>query len=167
MREKHSHCSFCGAKFSETEWPRKCADCGGTIYRNPIPVVVVLVPVSGGLLIVRRNIEPQKGLLALPGGYLDHGESWQEGCSREVLEETGVEIEADDLRLYDVLTAPDGTIVIFGLAKKDARGWRNDFPSAETLEVTRIDQPTELCFELHTRVVARYFAEKGKGKRWG
>ena len=163
MPEPNSHCSFCGAEFSPSaEWPRKCRACGNTTYRNPIPVVVVLLPANGGLIAIRRNVEPQKGLLALPGGYLDYGESWQEGASRELREETGIEIAPENLRLYDVLTAPDGTIVVFGLAGKGIRGPVAEHSSAETLEVVVIDRTTELCFELHNRVVARYFTENDR-----
>ena len=67
-------------------------------------MVVVLLPVAGGVVTIRRNIEPQKGWLTLPGGYLDLGETWQEGGRRELLEETGIDIGADAIRLYDVQT---------------------------------------------------------------
>lgn len=129
---------------------------------NPIPVVVVLVPHGHGLIAVRRNIDPQKGLLALPGGYLDRGESWQEGASRELREETGVEVDPDDLTLYDVLTAPDGTLVIFGLAGKKRSEQRclKPFQSEECQEIIVVDDPHQLCFELHVRVVSRFFSEK-------
>lgn len=165
MPEKNSHCSFCGSKFKGGEWPRTCASCGSKSYMNPIPVIVVLIPSGNGLVAVRRNIDPQKGLLALPGGYLDYGESWQEGGSRELREETGIEIEPDDLSLYDVLTAPDGTVVIFGLAGKTREERLNPFRSEECQEITVIDDPEQLCFELHVRVVSRFFSEKRLQKR--
>jgi ADP-ribose pyrophosphatase YjhB (NUDIX family) len=161
MPEQNAHCSFCGTKFSpDPGWPRRCGACGSTTYRNPLPVVVVLVPADGGLIAIRRNIEPEKGGLALPGGYLDYGESWQEGARRELQEETGIEIAAEDLRLYDVLTAADGTIVIFGLAEKGAGiGCLESFRSEECQEVTVVDDPRKLCFPLHVQVVGRYFTE--------
>ena len=163
MPEPNSHCSFCGAEFSPpAAWPRKCRACGNTTYRNPIPVVVVLLPTAGGLVGIRRRIEPERGGIALPGGYLDWGESWQVGASRELREETGIEIAPADLRLYDVLTAPDGTIVIFGLAARGVDGKVPAHASAETLEVVVIDRMTELCFALHRQVTARYFAGEGR-----
>ncbi len=95
MGELHSHCSYCGGAFpAAAAWPRHCRHCGRTSYRNPLPVVVVLLPVAGGLVVIRRDIEPSKGLLTLPGGYLDLGETWQEGARRELLEETGIDIPA-------------------------------------------------------------------------
>jgi 8-oxo-dGTP diphosphatase len=64
-------------------------------FENPVPVVVGLIPVVNdklvGLVVVRRAIEPGKGMLALPGGFLEV-EPWRHGLSREVREETGIEI---------------------------------------------------------------------------
>ncbi len=160
MHEKNSYCSFCGDRFPDAApWPRRCRDCGNTSYLNPIPVAVVLLPVASGIVVIRRNIEPQKGTLTLPGGYIDQDETWQEAGAREVREETGIEIDSGELRLYDVLNGLDGTIVIFGLAAERILSYLRPFTSKETQEVTLIDRPIELGFELHTRMVQRYFNE--------
>lgn len=161
MQEKNSHCTFCGRRFPAGEtWPRRCRGCGNKSYLNPIPVAVVLVPVAGGLVVIRRNTEPRKGTLTLPGGYIDSGETWQEAGKRELLEETGIVIGAGGLSLYEVGNGLDGTLVVFGLAAQQPRSALRPFTSKETQEVTVIDRPTELGFELHTRVVARYFGGK-------
>jgi ADP-ribose pyrophosphatase YjhB (NUDIX family) len=161
MHEKNSCCSYCGARFPSSEsWPRRCAHCGNSSYLNPIPVAVVLLPIEGGLVVVRRNTEPRKGTLTLPGGYIDLGETWQEGGQRELFEETGIEISREELKLYDVANGLDGTLVVFGLAEERPRSCLKLFTSEETQEVTMIDKPVELGFELHTLVVARYFADK-------
>jgi len=160
MHDKLSHCSFCGAAFPpQSQWPRHCHVCSNTTYRNPLPVVVVLLPIGNGVLLVRRNIEPQKGYLALPGGYIDVGETWQEAGQRELLEETGIEIPSTGIKLYDVMNGLDNTLVIFGLAAALPSGVVQPFQSAETQEVVVIDQPIELGFAMHTQVVTRYFAE--------
>lgn len=66
---KNSHCSFCGHPFAEQQpWPRTCGNCGQTSFVNPLPVVVMLLPVEGGLLQIRRGIEPGLGKWAFPGG---------------------------------------------------------------------------------------------------
>lgn len=164
MHTKNSHCSYCGARFSpEALWPRTCAACGGRSYLNPVPVVVVLVPAGGGLVVVRRNIEPRRGTLALPGGYIDLGETWQEGACRELLEETGIRIAPQEVSLYDVQNGLDHTLVVFGLAQPQPRSILRPFSSAETQEVTLIDRLVELGFPMHTRVVERYFSESGLG----
>jgi ADP-ribose pyrophosphatase YjhB (NUDIX family) len=163
---KDSHCSFCGNRFyDDAPWPRRCLNCGNSTYRNPLPVAVVLLPMEGGVVVIRRNTEPRRGTLTLPGGYIDFGETWQEGAQRELLEETGIEIDRNDLVLYDVQNGLDNTLVIMGLAKEMPLNALKPFTSKETQEVTIIDRPIELGFPLHTEVVKRYFAEKVAGKK--
>lgn len=163
MQKKNSHCSYCGTRFSATDlWPRKCTICCNTTYLNPLPVVVVLLPVAGGIIVIRRNTEPQKGTLTLPGGYIDAGETWQEAGRRELLEETGIDTGGGEIRLYDVQNGLDETLVVFGLAEQQPRNCLRPFTSEETQEVVLIDRPIELGFAMHTRVVARYFAEQAE-----
>lgn len=160
MPEKNSHCSYCGARLSAASpWPKQCRACGNKIYLNPLPVVVVLLPVNSGLVVIRRNIAPSKGTLTLPGGYLDLGETWQEGARRELLEETGIDIKASGIRLYDVQNGLDDTLVIFGLADPQPATSLRPFNSEETQEVVLIERPIELGFPMHTEIVRRYFAE--------
>jgi ADP-ribose pyrophosphatase YjhB (NUDIX family) len=162
MDLKNSHCSFCGAMFPPSApWPRGCAACGQTTYLNPLPVAVVLLPVGDGVIVIRRNTEPQKGTLTLPGGYIDAGESWQDAASRELLEETGIAVAASDISLYDVQNGLDDTLVVFGLAARQPQLVYGPFSSAETQEVVLIEAPQELGFAMHTRVVERFFREKG------
>jgi len=160
MFEKNSCCSYCGTRYPDGEpWPRACRECGNSNYLNPIPVVVLLVPVGGGLVVARRNIEPQKGTLVLPGGYLDLGETWQEGAVRELYEETGIRISADEITLYDVRNGLDNTLVIGGLARKLPISCLKPFSSSETQEIALIEKPIELGFPLHNLWVRRYFTE--------
>jgi len=127
---------------------------------NPLPVVVVLLPMGNGLVAIRRNIEPQKGTLTLPGGYLDFGESWRQGASRELEEETGIRIAAEQISLYDVLDGLDDTLVVFGLTTPQPVELLQPFSSAETQEVVLIEEPIELGFPLHTDVIQRFFLNR-------
>lgn len=159
MGQKNSHCSYCGHRFAEGQaWPRTCAACGATSFVNPLPVSVVLVPVDGGLLAVRRGIEPRKGQVALPGGYINLGESWQEAGAREVWEETGVRIDPGEVEVFQVRSAPDGTVLIFGLARERRGTDLPPFvPTEETSERLVLTGPAEMAFPLHTEVVQAYF----------
>lgn len=130
-------------------------------YRNPLPVSVVLLPVDDGLLVVRRDIEPGRGQLALPGGFIEIPESWQEAGARELLEETGIRIDPDTLTLFDVHSAPDGTLLIFGLAPRHEGALPSFKPGDESGERLVIRRAEPLAFSLHTRVVRDYF----RGKR--
>ncbi len=159
MDKKNAHCSYCGSAFIDSlAFPRQCANCENTTYLNPLPVAVLLLPVDEGLLFIRRNIEPQKGKLALPGGYINAGENWQAAAARELFEETGVSISPDEIELFDVLSAPDNTLLIFGLAKKRSSNELREFVlSEETAECVVSKGLQELAFPLHAQIVEAYF----------
>jgi ADP-ribose pyrophosphatase YjhB (NUDIX family) len=162
MWVKNRYCSYCGNPFAEGQtWPRRCANCGQSTYQNPLPVSVVLLPVDGGLLCVRRGIEPGKGKLALPGGFIDVGESWQAAGARELWEETGVRIDPAAIQHFRVMSAPDGTLLVFGLAPAMSAADLPLFaPLPETMERVILMEPVELAFPLHTAAAEQWFQER-------
>ncbi len=159
--QKDSHCSYCGTAFpTNAPWPHRCIHCRYTTYRNPLPVSVVLLPMGDGLLLVRRIKEPAAGRWGLPGGFIEVGESWQEAGAREVFEETGFTVDPAGITLFDTRSAPDGTLLVFGLAASLPPETLTTFrASAETSEAALMRGPTELAFSTHTETAARYWAE--------
>lgn len=156
MYQKDSYCSYCGHPFRpDAPWPRTCTHCGRTTYRNPLPVAVVLLPIDDeGLLVVRRDIDPGRGLLALPGGFIELGETWQEAAVRELFEETGITIQPDTLRPFHVASAPDGTLLVFGLAPPYPAADLPPFtPRPECSERLIIRDATNFAFSLHAEAV--------------
>ena len=59
-----------------------CADCGYVAYDNPKVVVGSVVVADGRVLMCRRAIEPRKGFWTLPAGYMELGETLEEGAAR-------------------------------------------------------------------------------------
>ena len=92
--DKFKYCPICGSKHFEINniKSKKCQDCGFTYYLNPSSATVALIlNEKDELLVVRRKNDPGKGLLDLPGGFVDMDETAEEGMAREVREETGLE----------------------------------------------------------------------------
>jgi ADP-ribose pyrophosphatase YjhB (NUDIX family) len=90
-------CSRCGTGLALTPLPEEsrdrlaCPACGFVAYVNPRMVVTTLpVTDDGEAILIRRGIEPGRGLWAPPGGFLEVDETVTEGAARETLEETGL-----------------------------------------------------------------------------
>ncbi len=64
---------------------------------RPVVGIGGVVIEAGRVLLIRRSNEPLRGQWSIPGGYLELGESLQEGVARELLEETGLEVRVLDL----------------------------------------------------------------------
>src|SRR4051812_29206488 len=149
MPDRFAHCTFCGARFTPGRpWPRRCTACGEISYQNPKPVAVAVQPVGAGLLVVRRGIPPARDLLALPGGFIDIGETWQAAAVRELDEETGLKVEAAGVRHFETVSAPDGTLLVFGLlpALADTSAIPPSVVNDESLGWEILDGPAELGF---------------------
>lgn len=162
---KDSHCSYCGAVYpTEANWPRTCTTCSETTYRNPLPVAVALLPVtqhdSTGLLVITRTIDPANGEVALPGGFIDHGEDWREAVVRELREETGIESSAADVHLADALSSAHHLLLFGLLPKREVTTLPPSTPTNETTGWHVLDAPTNLGFPLHTEAARRWFAGK-------
>src|SRR5579863_7772754 len=74
-----------------------CAECGHIAYENPKVIVGSVVVSADSVLMCRRAIEPRRGFWTLPAGYLEHGETLEEGAAREALEEAQAEIALDGI----------------------------------------------------------------------
>jgi len=92
-------CSQCGASLSYRIPPGDdrarfiCGECGTVHYENP-KVVVGCIPVwEDRILLCRRAIEPGLGKWTLPAGYLENGETAEQGAVRETYEEAGARVE--------------------------------------------------------------------------
>jgi ADP-ribose pyrophosphatase YjhB (NUDIX family) len=130
-------------------------------FLNPIPVAVLLIPVGDGILTVRRGIPPHVGELAFPGGFLESGESWQDGAARELMEEANIQIEPQSLRVFDMSSTLNGRILLFcegpAIDPEALKGFK---PNTEVQELVVLNDPTQLAFPLHTNALAKWFASQ-------
>ncbi|WP_428376261.1 NUDIX domain-containing protein [Lichenicoccus sp.] len=99
-----------------------CLDCGHVFYENPKPVVGAVVSHDGRVLLCRRAIEPRRGYWTLPAGYMELGETAEEGARREVQEEAGAVIETDGiLALFSISRIGQIQIIYRGRFVEDGR----------------------------------------------
>lgn len=84
-----------------------CSSCEYVFYLDPKLAVAVVLPFERGILLGRRAIDPRRGYWSFPSGYVDRGEVVEVAARREVLEETGLEVELDGLvGLYSDADSP-------------------------------------------------------------
>lgn len=122
--------------------PRLVCPNGHVTWRNP-RIVVGTLPIEGGrVYLARRAIEPQLGLWGNPSGFLEFGESTQEGARRETEEETKLRVEVG--RLIGVYSRPHAGIVTMAYEATVVGGTPE--PAAETSEV-RAFGPDEIPWE--------------------
>ncbi|MBN1243364.1 MAG: NUDIX domain-containing protein [Spirochaetales bacterium] len=84
-------CPNCGAEGVEWVGDRfwRCPSCRFEYFHNVAAAAGVIVDSGGGVLLFERTREPSRGLLALPGGFVDPGERAEDAAMRECREELG------------------------------------------------------------------------------
>jgi len=111
-----------------------CADCGHIAYENPKLVVGSVVEANGAVLLCRRAIEPRRGFWTLPAGYMEMGETLEEGAAREAWEEARARIVFDGiLGVFSVSRI--GQVQVIFRARFAAPGAPSFAPGPESLEV--------------------------------
>lgn len=89
------HCPHCGSSAFEAISPKEflCGDCGFNFFTNAAcAVAVIITDKKGRMLLTLRAREPWKGMLDLPGGFVDPGETVEDAVRREMKEELGAEV---------------------------------------------------------------------------
>jgi ADP-ribose pyrophosphatase YjhB (NUDIX family) len=164
------HCPACGHKVErrvpddDNRERAVCTACLAVHYQNP-NVIVGTVPALGSqVLMCRRAIEPRKGLWTLPAGFMELGESTQDGALRETIEEAGARIAMGPLlTLLNVVRV--GQVHFFYQAT--LQDTRFD-PGPETLEAKlfgEADMPwDEIAFRTVTTTLKHHFDGLRRGR---
>lgn len=74
-----------------------CQGCRFVFYQDPKVSACTIPVIAGRIVLVKRAINPGKGLWVFPGGYMDRDETVQEAAVRETLEEVNLEVRLTDL----------------------------------------------------------------------
>ncbi len=163
-------CPQCGSAKVEFRVPHGddrerhvCADCGHIHYLNP-KLVVGTIPVWGDqVLLCKRAIEPRYGLWTLPAGFMEEGETLEEGAARETLEEAKARVTIE--QMYVTLSLPEiSQVYVMFRAKLE----NLDFgPGVESLDVRLFKEADipwdQLAFRTIETTLRHYFADRVSG----
>lgn len=143
----------------------KCPKCGHHFrsFKNPLPTVDIIIEAKGGIVLIERKNEPLGW--ALPGGFVDYGESLEQAAVREAFEETSLQVTLT--RQFKSYSAPDrdprhhtvSTVFIATAEGIPAAG--DDAGRADIF--SQPDLPP-LVFD-HATILADYFTFKNEANR--
>ncbi len=131
----------------------------GNNPRNPLPTVDLIIEYNGGILLIKRR-NPPKGW-ALPGGFVDYGESLEAAAVREAKEETGLDVEL--VRQFHVYSQPGRdprhhTITMVFLAKAKGKAIAGD-DAKEIGVFNKNTLPDKIAFD-HRDILNDYFTRR-------
>jgi 8-oxo-dGTP diphosphatase len=127
--------------------------------RNPYLTVDIIIEIAGGIVLIERKNPPHGW--ALPGGFVDWGESLEEAAVREAKEETSLDVQL--LRQFHTYSAPGRdprhhTITSVYIARANGTPCAED--DAQVLGIfTETTLPAPLAFD-HAEILADYFSRK-------
>ena len=165
----YKHCPSCGAGLSSettggTTRPA-CPNCGFVHFRNPSPGVVVLIEEQGQVLLGRRSGSYGAGKWGLPMGYIEFEEDFLTAATREVKEETGLNIETRSIIsvVSNFLSPGVHTLAIVLLAcVVDGEARAGD--DLDAVEWFPLEGPLpEIAFEADQHIIERYAKTRLEG----
>ena len=123
--EHHAHghveyrfCPRCGGglerRIVKAMEPKRlvCQACSFIFYQDPKVVAGTVFTLDGGIVLLKRDVEPAMGKWVFPGGYVDRGESVQEAAIRETKEESKVDVKLGPLlNVYSYPRSPNVIVV--------------------------------------------------------
>lgn len=144
--------------------PLTCPHCHKQVlpYRNPVPTVDIIIEVDGrGIVLIKRR-NPPPGW-ALPGGFVDYGESLEQAACREALEETGLELEnLTQFRAYSDPGRDPRQHTITNVFTATAHGTPKGGDDAARAAVFTVETlPPDLAFD-HGRILDDYFKSRNE-----
>ncbi len=134
----------------------RCPACGWTHWNNPTPVLAAVIEYEGGVLLARNSAWPGK-MFALITGFMEAGESPEAGITREILEETALEVSHLELiGVYDFQRMNQVLIAYHAVAHGEVR------LSPELAEWKRFELEEVRCWPSGTGfALAKWLRQRG------
>ena len=162
MNSKYKYCPHCSAELViatvEGHNLKLCIrdGCKFVHWNNPIPVAVTIIPRRHRVALVKRRLDPRKGLWCPPCGFINEGESPSNGAKRETLEESLLNVQVKELPFKIACPQEVNEHVSFFLATSFSGelGYGDD---AEGCGWFSIDDLPEMAFSTHHEVLMTWF----------
>ncbi len=139
----------------------KCPGCGRKIriFANPVPTVDIIIEIEGGIVLINRKNPPYGW--ALPGGFVDYGESLEDAAIREAMEETMLSVSLHhQLGTYSAPQRDPRQHTISTVFIASASGAPRGNDDAREAVIVSLDRlPTDLVFD-HGKILEDYLAFK-------
>ncbi|MDD2851488.1 MAG: NUDIX hydrolase [Desulfuromonadaceae bacterium] len=138
-----------------------CPSCGSEVkqHRNPFPTVDIIIEINNSIILIERRNKPFGW--ALPGGFVDYGESLENAAVREAREETSLDIS--NVRLlgcYSDPTRDNRMHTISTVFIASGHGIPRAADDAVNLAIFKLDSlPSQLCFD-HARILEDYSRQR-------
>lgn len=118
---RHGFCAQCGhrSEAAEAGWKRHCPNCGAEHFPRVDPVVIML-PVRGDQCLLGRQARFPPGMYSALAGFIEPGETIEEACARETLEEVG--LTATAVHLHSSQPWPFPSSLMIGIICEVADG---------------------------------------------
>src|SRR5215510_13583804 len=87
-----------------------CSACEFVFYLDPKVAACTICRTEAGIVLLKRAIEPSKGLWVFPGGFVDRGEAVSDAAIRETLEEVGLRVSLTGI--LDAYSTPGSAVVV-------------------------------------------------------
>ena len=160
--KKLVYCSTCGSLntygFIDGNKRYHCKKCKSIHYQNPKPTATLICPFNKQILLVQRAFEPGKGEWGLPGGFLELGETLEEGAIRELKEETNLNGKYVKLLGHcSHFNSVFGDILLIGIEMKISK-WNNLKAGDDALsaKLFKYDECPKLVFLCHQKILDIY-----------
>ena len=146
--------------------PGRLSEDGSGPHRNPVPTVDIIIEYQGGIVLIERR-NPPPGW-ALPGGFIDRGESAENAAVREAAEETGLDLL--ELRQFHVYSDPARDPRLHTITTVFTAIGRGELAAADDAANARVFAPEELPAEVafdHRQIIMDYTSGRWNGPRSG
>ncbi len=161
-------CPYCSIQLGKINIGGKeriaCSTCDFVHWDNPKPVTATVIEIDGGIVLVKRNVEPFVDDWCLPGGFIEAAEHPAQAAEREVLEETGLVVEVTQLLEAGAPGRGINVVILFYEARPVGGKMAAGDDASDVRSFREDELPKNIAFEQHRKIIRNWFAKRSNSK---